>query len=114
MDRQVVNPWKWQETFGFHQAVLVAGAERVAQEIRELVRHLLSGAPTQVRRAIHVGPRGHRTDETGHEEQKLGACPATLGGLAHDVPPSSEASCETPRRIVSGGAEVKQIRTCSG
>ena len=29
MERQAVNPWKWQDQFGFVQANLVSGAEKV-------------------------------------------------------------------------------------
>jgi len=29
MERQVVNPWSWQDRFGFVQATEVAGAERI-------------------------------------------------------------------------------------
>ena len=28
MDKKIVNPWKWQDQFGFVQAVDVAGSER--------------------------------------------------------------------------------------
>src|SRR3972149_3952706 len=28
MDRRVINPWKWQDEFGFVQAIEVTGAER--------------------------------------------------------------------------------------
>jgi enamine deaminase RidA (YjgF/YER057c/UK114 family) len=29
MDRRVINPWQWQDAFGFSQAIEVQGAQRI-------------------------------------------------------------------------------------
>lgn len=54
MERRVINPWKWQDDFGFVQAVEVAGAQRTL---------ICSGQASQAEDGspTHVGDMGQQT-----------------------------------------------------